>query len=440
MTGRVLIRGGLAVLEAGARVCDLALADGRIEAVARIGQTFDAGVFDRVVEAAGLAVLPGAIDVHVHFRTPGGLHKEDWDTGSMAALAGGVTTVLDMPNTDPPTTSVEALEAKRALVAPAARVNYGFFLGATAHNAAEAARAPNAAGLKIYMGSSTGGLLVHANDQLDRIFGEYPGRIAVHAEDEQIIRAGSLRHHAATDPAVHALIRNATSARRATERAISLARRHRRGVHICHLSTREELDLVRAAADPRITCEVAPHHLVLTEEALAQIGNLAKMNPPLRTKDDTEALWDGLAAGAVACVASDHAPHTLAEKAAPYWEAPAGVPGVQHLLPILLDAAHWGRLTLERVAEVTAAGPARLFGIQGKGRIAPGLDADLTLCAMGIARTVERADVLSKCGWTPYEGMTLHGWPVTTLLGGAVVYDRGAFPAVVRGHEVRFGG
>ncbi len=442
MSDRVLIRGGLAVLEAGARTCDLALADGRIEAVSAPGETFDPGAFDRVVEAEGLAVLPGAIDVHVHFRTPGGEHKEDWDTGSMAALAGGVTTVLDMPNTDPPTTSLEALEAKRALVAPAARVNYGFFFGATAHNAAEAARAENTAGLKIYMGSSTGGLLVHAEEALEHIFGAYPGRIAVHAEDEQIIRAGSLKHHAATDPAVHALVRNPTSARRATERALSLARRHGRGVHICHLSTREELDLVRAAAaaDPRITCEVAPHHLVLTDEALTRMGNLAKMNPPLRTKDDTEALWAGLAAGDVACVASDHAPHTLAEKAAPYWEAPAGVPGVQHLLPILLDAVHWGRLTLERVAAVTSTGPARLFGIQGKGRIAPGFDADLALCALGLARTVERADVRSKCGWTPYEGMTLHGWPVATLLAGAVVYERGDFPATVRGREVTFEG
>jgi len=439
MSDRVLIRGGLTVVEGVARTCDLALADGRIEGVARPGEAFGPGVFDRVVEAGGLAVLPGAIDVHVHFRTPGGEHKETWDTGSMAALAGGVTTVVDMPNTDPPTTSVEALEAKRALVAPAARVNYGFFFGATAHNAAEAARATGVAGLKIYMGSSTGGLLVHAEEALETIFQTYPGRIAVHAEDEQIIRAGSLKHHAATDPAVHALVRNATSARRATERAISLARRHNRGVHICHLSTREELELVRDAADPRITCEVAPHHLVLTDEALTRMGNLAKMNPPLRTKDDTEALWEGLAAGDVACVASDHAPHTLAEKAASYWEAPAGVPGVQHLLPILLDAAHWGRLTLERVAEVTATGPARLFGIENKGRIAEGCDADLTLCAMGVARTVERADVRSKCAWTPYEGMTLHGWPVKTLLAGVVVYEDGGFPAVVQGREVTFG-
>jgi dihydroorotase len=439
MTQRVLIRGGLVVADGGARVADVALSDGRIEAVAGPNEPLEPGGFDRVIEAEGLTVLPGAIDAHVHFRVPGGAHKEDWDSGSMAALAGGVTTVLDMPNTDPPTTSLEALEAKRALVAATARVNYGFYMGATAHNVSEAARAENVAGLKVYMGSSTGGLLVHAEEALETIFAEYPGRIAVHAEDEQIIRAGSLKHHAATDPAVHARIRNATSARRATERAISLARRHSRGVHVCHLSTREELELVKSAADPRITCEVAPHHLVLTEDALTAMGNLAKMNPPLRTKDDTEALWAGLAAGDVACVASDHAPHTLAEKAASYWEAPAGVPGVQHLLPILLDAVHWGRLTLERVAEVTAAGPARLFGIRGKGRIAPGFDADLILCAMGLARTVDRADVFSKCGWTPYEGLTLHGWPVATLLAGTVVYEEGEFPAAVRGREVTFG-
>jgi dihydroorotase len=438
MSPRTLIRHGLVVLPDGARGADVALADGRIEAVSAPGEAIPPGTFERVIDATGLTVLPGAIDAHVHFRTPGGEHKEDWETGSLAALAGGVTTVLDMPNTDPPTTSRKALDDKRARVAPLARVNHGFFFGATATNVEEAAEADNVAGLKVYMGSSTGGLLVSDEDRLDHIFAAYPGRIAVHAEDEQIIRAGSLKHQGATDATVHPRIRNVLSARRATERAIALARRHGRELHICHMSTAEEADIVRRAADPRITCEVAPHHLVLNEKALAEMGNLAKMNPPLRSEDDNEALWRALADGDITCVASDHAPHTLAEKAASYWEAPAGVPGVQHLLPILLDAAHWGRLTLERVAQVTAEWPARRFGIRGKGRIEAGYDADLTLAAMGVARRVERADVRSKCGWTPYEGMTLHGWPVTTVLAGEVVYEDGGFPLRVGGREVTF--
>jgi dihydroorotase len=438
MSRSLLIHGGLVVLPDGARPCAVVVEGERIARVTDPGEAVSPGAFDRAIDATGLTVLPGAIDVHVHFRTPGGEHKEDWETGSLAALAGGVTTVLDMPNTDPPTTSIEALESKRALVAEKARVDHGFYLGATATNVDLIAHAENVAGLKIYMGSSTGGLLVCDEDKLVPIFARYPGRICVHAEDEQIIRAGSLQHNAATEATVHGRIRTVTSARRATERAISLARRHNRGVHICHLSTREEAELVQAVNDPRITCEVAPHHLVLTEDALAEMGNLAKMNPPLRSRDDNEALWRAVAEGHVACVASDHAPHTLAEKARGYWEAPAGVPGVQHLLPILLDAAHWGRLSIERVAQVMAEWPARLFHIRGKGAIAPGMDADLVLAALGEARQVERKDVKSKCGWTPYEGMTLHGWPVTTLLGGEVVYDRGAFPVTRKGREVHF--
>lgn len=434
----LLIQNGLAVLPGGARTADIAVRDGRIETVGEAGKPIPPGTFDRVIDAEGRVVLPGAIDVHVHFRTPGGEHKEDWDTASMAALAGGVTTVLDMPNTDPPTISRKALEEKRALIAPRARVNWGLFMGATADNLDEVRKARNVAGLKVYMGSSTGGLLVHEEGPLSRIFEHFPGFLAVHAEDEQIIRENSLKFGDAESPSVHGRIRNVTSARRATERAIGLARRYGRQVHICHMSTAEELTLVKEADAAGVSCEVTPHHLVLTEDALEAIGTLAKMNPPLRTKMDNEALWRGLAEGHIDCVATDHAPHTLREKAGGYWEAPSGVPGVQHMLPILLDAVHNGRLTLERLAQVTAGRSAKLFGIRGKGRIEPGYDADLVLAAMGVARQVTAKDVLSKCGWTPYEGMTLHGWPVTTVLGGDVVYDHGEFPAVARGREVTF--
>ncbi|MBI5137447.1 MAG: dihydroorotase [Nitrospirae bacterium] len=435
----LLIQNATAVLPDGVRQADVAMMGGQIARVGAPGKRLDPSGFETVIDAGGLALLPGVIDAHVHFRTPGGEHKEDWDTGSMAALAGGVTTVLDMPNTDPPTVSLEALGAKRKAVAERARVHYGLFMGATRDNLEQVLAADNIAGLKVYMGSSTGGLLVHEDGPLARIFERFPGTLAVHAEDEQIIQANSLKYRDAVAPGVHHLIRDHLSARRATERAIGLATRFDRPLHICHMSTAEELELVRAAADPRITCEVAPHHLVLTQEALDEMGTLAKMNPPLRTAADCDALWAGLAAGAIACVATDHAPHTLKEKAGSYWQAPSGVPGVQHMLPILLDAARRGRLSLERVAEVTAAGPARLFGIQGKGRIARGYDADLVLVDLTATRTVDRKDVLSKCGWTPYEGMTLTGWPVVTILDGQVVYERGAFPRRVAGREVRFG-
>lgn len=439
MSGRTLIQNGLVVCPDGEGQRDIAVEGGVIEKVGAVGESIAPEGFGRVIDAAGLAVLPGAIDAHVHFRTPGGEHKEDWDTGSMAALAGGVTTVLDMPNTDPPTTTLAALEAKKKTVAAGARVNWGLFFGATKDNLDEALAARNIAGLKVYMGSSTGGLLVYEDGPLAKIFGKFPGTLAVHAEDEQIIRENSLKHQQATTPAVHPIIRSHLSARRATERAIGLAKRFGRAVHICHMSTAEELELVSRAGE-LVTCEVAPHHLVLTDAMLEGIGTLAKMNPPLRKKADTEALWDGLARGHITCVATDHAPHTLKEKAESYWAAPSGVPGVQHMLPILLNAVHFGRLTLTRVAQVTAEWPARKFGIENKGVIAEGYDADLTLVGMGVAREVTTKDVLSKCGWTPYEGMELYGWPVMTLLAGEVVYDHGKFPEVVKGREVRFAG
>ncbi len=439
MTESVLIRNGLAVLPDGAKKADIALNGCAIEAVGEPA-SFDPGVFDQVIEADGRAVLPGAIDVHVHFRTPGGAHKEDWETGSLAALAGGVTTVLDMPNTDPPTTDLAALAQKRALAAPLARVHHGFFMGATKDNLDQVLAAENIAGLKVYMGSSTGGLLVYEEGPLKNIFQHFTGTLAVHAEDEQIIQANSLKFKGATAPNVHHLIRNALSARRATERAIGLARRFDRQLHICHMSTAEELDLVTAADDARITCEVAPHHLVLTEAALDEIGTLAKMNPPLRTEADRAALWRGLAAGRIACVATDHAPHTLKEKMGSYWQAPSGVPGVQHMMPILLDGVSRGVLTLERVAQISAEWPARVYGIENKGRIQAGFDADLCIVDLDRQQTVAVADVVSKCGWTPYEGMTLTGWPETTLLDGRVVYHNGTFPNRVAGREVRFGG
>ncbi|MDH4229598.1 MAG: dihydroorotase [Nitrospirota bacterium] len=434
----LLIQRGHVVLPDGARQADIAVSGGRIESISKPGQRLSAGNFGRVLDATGMVVLPGAIDVHVHFRVPGGERKEDWESGSMAALAGGVTTVLDMPNTAPPTTTLQALEDKRHRIAPQARVNWGLFMGATADNLDEVKRARNIAGLKIYMGSTTGGLLLYQDAPLENIFEHYSGLIAVHAEDEQIIRANSLAFQESVDPLVHGRIRTITSARRATERAIGLARRFGRPVHICHMSTAEELDIVTDTRQYGVTCEVTPHHLVLNEQAVVEIGTLAKMNPPLRFREDNDALWAGLADGRVDCVATDHAPHLLAEKMGGYWEAPSGVPGVQHMLPILLDGVHFGRLTLERVAHATAQRPAELFGIRGKGRIEVGYDADLVLASMGDAHPVRLRDVLSRCGWTPYEGMNLYGWPEVTILGGEVVYDRGKFPTVVRGSEVTF--
>ncbi len=393
---------------------------------------------DEVVEAGGLHLMPGVIDDQVHFRDPGLTHKEDLRTGSRACAAGGVTSFLEMPNTVPQTVTVEALAAKLALAARRSVVNYGFYIGATTDNLAEVRRASRTPGIKIFIGSSTGNMLVDDQDALEAIFAETTLPITAHCEDEATVRA----NRAALEPPLtvhdHSRIRDRRAAVTATRRALDLARRHRHRFHVLHVSTADEVAILSRQKPGLITAEVCPHHLFLDVSDYGRLGTLAQMNPSLKTADDRAALWGGLRDGAIQIVATDHAPHTLQEKAAPYPASPSGVPAVEVVLPLMLNEVHRGRCTLEDLAAWMCDGPARVWDIVGKGRIEEGYDADLVLVDMRAERAVRNGEQRTKCGWSPWDGAVLKGWPVRTWVGGRTVFADGRVEREPVGGEIVF--
>ncbi|MCH7492755.1 dihydroorotase [Patescibacteria group bacterium] len=395
---------------------------------------------DKIIDIKGKTVLPGIIDSHVHFREPGGEQKEDWLTGSMAAVAGGVTTVIDMPNNDPPITDLATLNKKRKLTKKSL-VNFGFFFGATTNNIEEVRKVSGIAGIKIYVGSSTGNLLVAQDDDIKKLM-EIPNiNWVIHAEDEELIRKNSQQISENSNSAIHSQIRNRQVAMKGVERVIDLAKETNARIHICHISTAEEVSLIKKAknANLQITCEVSPHHLFLNDGAYEKFGNFVKVNPPLRTKKDNEALLKGLNDGIIDIIATDHAPHTIKEKETPYHDAPAGIPEVQTSLPLMLNEVNKGTITIEQLIEIMSAQPAKLFSLQNKGLIAEGYDADITVVDMDKKQIINKEMLLSKCGWSPYENMKITGWPVMTFVNGNLVYDQGKINQQFKGREITYG-
>jgi len=384
-----------------------------------------------------LHLLPGVVDDQVHFRDPGMTHKEDLGTATRACAKGGVTTFLDMPNTNPSTTTRARLEEKLTLAAQKCLVNYGFFMGATAENITELQRTDRTPGIKIFLGSSTGNLLVDEQAALERIFAETTLPICAHCEDESTIRENAARFAGTTDVADHSRIRDQETALIATRRAVDLAERHDHRFHVFHVSTGAEVE-VFANDRRRITAEVCPHHLFFNVDDYARLGTLVQMNPSLKTRQDNELLWRGLLGGQIQVVATDHAPHTLAEKSQPYPKSPSGVPAVENSLPLMLDQVNRGRCTIEQVAHWMCDAPARVWDIVHKGRIATGYDADLVLVDMNRTEEVRNENQQTKCGWSPWHGMSLQGWPVRTWVCGREVYGNGHFNEPHRGREVVF--
>lgn len=417
---RFTLRGGRLALPTGITDGDLRVVDGKIDAIGQV-----AGDPGEVVDVAGLMVMPGVIDPQVHFREPGATHKEDLETGSRACVAGGVTSFLEMPNTNPPTTSREAIQDKKNRAAGRARANYGFFIGATPENVDELVACDGACGIKIFMGSSTGSLLVNERNDLDRIFSKGRRLIAVHAEDEARLIERYKQYADRTDPAAHTEIRDAKAALLATSLAVELSEKYDRRLHVLHMSTGDEADLLveRGKGDGRITCEVLPQHLLLNApEIYDRIGTRAQMNPPLRAKEHSERLWRGLHEGTVDCIATDHAPHTLEEKGRGFGNAPSGMPGVETSLAVMLDAAHRGQCTVEDVVRWMTAGPADVYKIVGKGRLKVGFDADLALVDLARTEKVGARGYFTKSGWSPFDGMSITGWPVRTYVGGNLAF------------------
>ena len=408
--------------------------DGRIAA---IGEPGDAG---ETIDCSGLTILPGVIDSQVHFREPGLEAKEDLESGSRAAVLGGVTAVFEMPNTKPNTDTADALAYKLSRARDRMWCDHAFYVGATNANAPELVeleRLPGAAGVKIFMGASTGDLLVAEDASLARVLASGRRRVAIHAEDEARMQA-RLGERVPGDPSSHPVWRDDESALLATRRILALGRAARRPLHILHVTTPAELELIAANKDIA-TCEVTPQHLTLAgEEAYPRLGTYAQMNPPIRSGAHRAGLWRWLNQGVPDVIGSDHAPHTIEEKAKPYPDTPSGMPGVQTLLPLMLDHVAHGRLTLQRLVELTSAGPQRVFGITGKGRIAAGYDADFTIVDLKARWTIEQSWLASRCGWSPFTGQEITGRPIGTIVRGRRVMWDGALADSAHGRPLRF--
>jgi dihydroorotase len=390
------------------------------------------------IDAEGLTLLPGVIDPQVHFREPGLEHKEDLFTASCACAKGGVTSFLEMPNTRPLTTTQQALDDKLQRAANKCVVNYGFFIGATSENLPDLLLAQPTPGIKIFMGSMHGQLLIDQEATLEPIFGHGDRLIAVHAEDQGRINQRRQEFAGIHDPAIHSQIQDNQAALLATKLALKLSQKYHRRLHILHMSTAEEADLLRQEKPDWVTAEVTPQHLLLNTSAYETIGTLAQMNPPLRSPHDNEVLWQALRDGVIDFIATDHAPHTLAEKAQEYPHTPSGMPGVETFLALMLTAAMVGRCTVAQVANWMSTAVAKGYGIPHKGAIAPSYDADLVLVDLNTYRPVQREELLTKCRWSPFEGWNLTGWAVTTIVGGQIVYDKGQVNTQVRGEALTF--
>lgn len=420
----------------GIATADIGVRAGKIAAIGALGGAAAAEVFD----AKGLHVLPGVIDTQVHFREPGNEHKEDLETGSRAAVLGGVTAVFEMPNTNPPTTTREAIEDKLKRAAGRMHCDHAFYVGATPSNVGALAaleRLPGVCGVKAFLGSSTGTLLL---DQEDAILAALKGgtrRMAVHSEDEARLRERK-SHAVRGDVRSHPVWRDAETARNSTERVLRLARMAGRRLHVLHVTTAEELPLLAAARD-LATVETTPQHLTLAApECYERLGSYAQMNPPIREAYHREALWKAVSEGLIDVIGSDHAPHTREEKGKTYPDTPSGMTGVQTLVTILLDHVNAGRLTLERFVDLTSAGAARIFGIANKGRIALGYDADFTIVDLKAKKRIENSWIASRCGWTPFDGVETTGWAVATVIRGTAVMRDGALTNGGQGRPLHF--
>jgi len=419
----------------GIGVRDIGLRDGRITEIGSI-DTARAG---EVIDCTGLTILPGVIDSQVHFREPGNAHKEDLESGSRAAVLGGVTAVFEMPNTNPLTTTAEALADKVARGTNRMHCDFAFWVGGTHDNVAdipELEKLPGAAGIKVFMGSSTGNLLVADDAGVAAILGAITRRAAFHSEDDFRLEERK-SERVPGDPASHPVWRDVETAMRSTTRLITMAREKGAAVHVLHVTTAEEMAFLAENKDVA-SVEVLPQHLTLTADDYATLGTRLQMNPPIREPRHRDGLWWGVAQGVADVIGSDHAPHTLEEKAAPYPDSPSGMPGVQTLVPVMLDHVNAGRLSLQRFVDMTSAGLARLFRIRGKGRIAVGYEGDLTVVDMKRQVTISDAMMATRAGWTPFDGRTVTGWPVGTIIRGRKVMWEGELVTPSGGAPVRF--
>jgi dihydroorotase len=432
----LILRGGTVVTPGGEARVDIGVKGERIAEIgdlsaASAGETYD---------ATGLHILPGVIDSQVQFREPGLEWKEDLETGARSAALGGVVAVFEMPNTNPSTTSPEMLADKLKRAKGRMDIDHAFYAGATHDNVgllAEMERTQGCCGVKVFMGASTGDLLVHDDEGVEAVLRAIKRRAAFHSEDEY--RLAERRELAVTgDWTSHPVVRDVETAVMSTRRLLKLARKVGKRIHVLHITTAEELEMLRDAKDVA-SVECLPQHLTLVApEAYQRLKGYAQMNPPIREQRHVDALWRALNAGVVDVMGSDHAPHSIEEKARPYPASPSGMPGVQTLVPIMLTHVNNGKLSLQRFVELTSAGPQRVFGLADKGRIAEGYHADFTVVDLKRKETITAEWSKSKCGWTPFDGFEATGWPVATIVRGGFVMRDGEIVAKGGGKPVRF--
>ena len=430
------IQGATLVTSENVWQADVLVQDGVIQS---IGEGFPTSV-EHIIDATGLHLFYGVLDPQVHFRDPGFTWKEDLASGSRAAAAGGVTSFFEMPNTRPMTISREAMAEKKKHASEVCLVNYNFFIGATPHNLEELNAVENVCGIKIFMGASTGDLLVSEREQLEPIFKHGSRLIAVHAEDETMLNENKKRY-TGDDPHLHYRIRSAEAALKATQTAVEFSQTYQRRLHILHLTTRDEvLFLEEAKKSAPISVEVCPQHMFLSApDIYDRLGTFAKMNPPLRTKEHADGLWDGLVRGVIDCIATDHAPHTTEEKEQPFSKAPAGMPGVETSFPMMLDQVAQGRCSIHDISRWMCEMPYQLYAVKNKGYLKEGMDADLVLVDLKKTKTIENGRLFTKVNWSPYHGMTTTGWPIMTIVNGNIVFRDGELIEGTNGKEVQIG-
>jgi len=438
----VLIKGATVVNEGKQEVTDVLVKNGRIE---KIGTEIQPDADCREINAEGLYLLPGVIDDQVHFREPGLTHKANIASEARAAVAGGTTSFMEMPNTVPAALTQELLEDKYTIAASSSVANYSFFMGVANDNADEVlktnAKKKDICGIKIFMGSSTGNMLVDNYLTLNKLFSESELLIATHCEDERVVKANKEKYPNADHASFHPLIRDVEACFESSFSAVQLAKQHNTRLHILHISTAKELQLftnMLPLEDKRITSEVCVHHLHFTADDYTQFGNLIKCNPAIKAPENKAALWEALLDDRLDIIATDHAPHTWEEKQQPYAQAPAGVPLVQHSLLLMLQYVKQGKISIEKVVEKMSHTPAICFQIAERGYIREGYWADLVLVDMNNPYTVTKDNILYKCGWSPFEG---HSFPATvkyTLVSGQIAYENGTINDSVRGQRLRF--
>lgn len=434
-TAELILKGGTLVNHDGIGQRDIAVSGGRIVGIGSFGSHQAA----EIVDCTGLHILPGVVDSQVHLREPGAEHKEDLETGGRAAVKGGVTGVFEMPNTSPLTTTEEALADKVKRATNRMYCDFAFYMGGTRENAhllGELENLPGCAGTKVFMGSSTGSLLVEDDSGVAEILKNIRRRAAFHSEDEARLNARK-DERVEGDAASHPVWRDAEAARLCTERLLRLAREAGKRIHVLHVSTADEFPLLAANRDIA-TVEVTPHHLTFSSDDYARLGTLIQMNPPVRAPHHRDGVWAALKSGLVDVLGSDHAPHTLEEKAKPYPASPSGMPGVQTLVPVMLDCVNRGLLALERFVDLSSHGPNRIFGMARKGRIAEGYDADFTIVDMKAKRTITNDWIESRCKWTPYDGTEVSAWVMGTFVRGRCVMWNDEIIGAAHGQPIRF--